>query len=187
MIERDEGVPGWFARRLARPDVLAPALIWFAVAAPLAQVTSCNVHEVGHAAVGTALGWEVDRLHPCSPGSGSVEYARTGARGRALEGVAGGLAGAAFVAAAYGALFVRAARPSRGPGWWAAGLGVSLWFVPQVLVGILEGAASAREGDYTDLFADHPAVLVPAFALAMVAGGAAHVWRWRAVWDREAV
>ncbi|CAN5763165.1 hypothetical protein BH23ACT4_BH23ACT4_00830 [soil metagenome] len=41
-------------------------------------MTACNVHELGHAVVATALGWRVETINLCLPGGGSVGYSHVG-------------------------------------------------------------------------------------------------------------
>lgn len=146
--------------------------------APAALVLSCNVHEVGHALVATALGWEVERVNLCLPGGGSVEYSRIGTRAGNLEGYAGGATAAAFLGAVYALGFHRPARPRRGPSWKAAGLGIVLWVGPQVVIGIMEGQAGPDQ-DYRELFRQSPAVYLTLLVGSLAAGAAAYLWNWR--------
>ncbi len=155
-----------------------------AASAAAALVASCNVHELSHAAAATALRWDVARVNLCLPSGGSVEYARTGAQAGNLEGYAGGLGAAGFLVAAYALVFARRARPLDSPFWWAAGVGVVAWIGLQILIGLLEGFAGGIDRDYTELFADHPSVLLPLAGAAVAAGVVAYARRWRAVWER---
>ena len=173
--------PAWGRHDLKRPVALFAAVAGFAVTAPAALVAGCNVHEIGHAVVGVSLGWEVERVNLCLPGDGSVEYARIGTSAGNLQGYAGGLIAAMVLLIVYFVFFALPRRPLRGPGWWAAALGVALWVGPQIILGILEGVAGPGR-DYTDFIRDAPALYLPLIALSILAGAAAHVWRWREVW-----
>lgn len=183
---QDSSLPStsWSGRDLLRPLVLLGALSTFAFVALAAMAVSCNVHELGHAAVASALGWEVERVNFCLPGGGGVEYARIGRWAYNAQGYAGGLLGAASLLAVYVMLFERRERPLLSARWWAAGLGVVLWIGLQVLLGFLEGFADLGT-DYTERFTDLPQVLIPLTVAAVAVGPAAFIWRWRAVWFRS--
>ncbi|QZY30344.1 hypothetical protein [Nocardioides coralli] len=167
----------WTWADLRRPLVALTALVAFALTLPLAVVGSCNVHELGHAAVGTALGWEVDRVVPCLPSGGEVRYLSSDAAGDAVEGWAGGLAGALALLVAY-ALVCRGGRPLRSPVAWAAGLALSVPVGVQLVIAAVEGSAGLGE-DYTDTIAAHTGVFVPVLLLGALTGPTAHVWWWR--------
>jgi hypothetical protein len=160
--------------------VLLAVISAFAPTAVLAQIVSCNGHELGHALVATALGWEVERVNLCLPAGGSVDYAHIGTWAGNAQGYAGGAIGGAILALAYGATCERRRLPYRSPGWWAAGLGIVLWIGPQLLIAVLEGSAG-RGDDYTDAFSEAPALLLPLVGSALAAGPAVFLWRWRAV------
>ena len=62
-VGRLPGVPpvlraAWSPSDLKRPGPLLVAIAGFVIAAPVATVMACNVHEVGHGAVATILGWD---------------------------------------------------------------------------------------------------------------------------------
>ena len=159
------------------------AIAGLVITAPVATVFACNVHEVGHGAVATLLGWEVERIDLCLPTGGRVVYAQVGTWVGNAQGFAGGLIAAAFLVGFYLLGFARTARPLRGPGWWFAGLGLVLPVGPQVVNGVLEGAVGPGE-DYTQRYAS---VLPPLVFFAMVAGAAWYAWRWRVVWKSSTV
>lgn len=174
-------VPAWTLADLRRPTVLASAIAVFLVSLALTQIASCNVHEISHALVGTAVGWEVDTISPC-PGGAEVVYVRTTDAWYArVEGFAGGLGAAAAVAAVYGLVFVRGRRPLRGPRWWAAGLAVLSTIGAQLVIGTVEGVAGIRGWDYTETLDERRVVWIPVVGSAMLAFGSLHAWRWRAV------
>lgn len=138
---------------------------------------ACNVHELGHAAVGTLLGWEVERVRLCLPAGGSVTYASVGTWAGGLQGWAGGLIAAAILVAVEWAAVWRPARPGRSPVWWAVGLGILLPVGPQLVIATLEGVAGPGE-DYTAALAAGP---VPVAATMVVVVGATvvlYVRRW---------
>ena len=118
-------LPAWTAADIRRPADVAAAFAALTISAVLCFNVSCQVHEVGHALVGTALGWKVERIHLCLPTGGSVVYASTsgGAWADTMESFAGGLVAAAFLVGLYGLVFWRPRTPLRGPPWWAAGFG----------------------------------------------------------------
>ncbi len=153
----------------------------FVTTAAIAALISCNVHEIGHAGVGTALGWDVERVNWCLPTGGSVDYAHVGTWAANAQGYAGGLSGAAILALAYVIGFEHRPRALRSPRWWAGGLGVVVWVGPQILVAMLEGSAGPGE-DYTEAFSESPALLAPLVGVAVAAGPAAYLWRWRVIW-----
>lgn len=151
-------------------------MVGFALALPLAVVGSCNVHELGHAVAGSAVGWEVDRVVPCFPTGGHVRYRASNAAGDAVESWAGGLVGALSLLLAYG-LISRRGRPLRSPLWWACGLGVASPIGIQLAIAGLEGTADFGE-DYTDTIAARPGLFLPLLLLSALAGPAAHTWWW---------
>lgn len=150
----------------------------FAATAFAAQVISCNVHEVGHAIVGTLLGWKVERIDFCLPAGGGVQYAHIGTWAGNAQGCAGGLAAALVLSAAYMTTSRRRRRDSATPARWAVGAGVVVWIGPQLFIAALEGSAGLGE-DYTDVFVDAPGLFFPIMALAMAAGPTFHALWWR--------
>lgn len=149
----------------------------------LATVAGCNAHEVGHAVVGTAFGWEVDRIVPCLPGGGEVRYRSSLPRGDTVERWSGGLAGAVVLVAAYAGLVARRSRPLRSPLVWAAGLGLAMPVGPQLVIAALEG--TSRAGNYAETISGAPALWGGVLVLAAAVGPVWHAWRWRAVFRRE--
>ena len=190
MSNRSGRLPGsspratsWSPGDLKHVRTLLSAGATFAFVAIGAVVVACNAHELGHVAVASALGWEVERLHLCLPLGGGVEYSRIGTWAGNAQGYAGGVIGAAILVAVYLVVFERQAMPRRSARWWAAGLGVVLWIGPQLLLAVLEGSAD-RGTDYTDAFSESPALLLPLVALAVVTCPTAFVWRWRIIWQQ---
>lgn len=151
-------------------------MVVFVLTLPLAVVGSCNVHELGHAAAGSAVGWEVDRVVPCLPTDGTVRYRSSTTSGDALESWAGGLAGVLSLLLAYG-LISRRGRPLRSPLVWAAGLGLTVPMGIQLVIAALEGTAGPGV-DYTDTIAAQPHLFLPVLLLSAVAGPAIHTWWW---------
>jgi hypothetical protein len=170
--------PAWSRSDLKRTGPLLSAIAAFVITAPMATVIACNFHEIGHGAVATILGWEVERIDLCLPTGGRVVYAHVGTWAGNAQGYAGGLIAAAALVGVYLLAFHRKARPSRGPGWWFAGLGLVLPVGPQVVNGVLEGAVGQGE-DYTQQYAS---LLPPLVVIAMAAGAIWYAWRWRVVW-----
>jgi hypothetical protein len=183
----DEGqtrLPEWRLHDLKRPMTLLVAAATLLVAGACTMVASCNVHEISHALVGTAVGWEVDRVLLC-PGGASVEYARTTDVWYAdpLESFAGGFGAALVLIAVYRLVFIRRDRPLRGPAWWAAGLAVLAATGAQLVIGIAEGVISGIQGrDYTHVLDDNRIVALSMLGTAMLVFAAGHVWRWRVLW-----
>lgn len=175
--------PAWSLRELKRPMTLLVAAATTVIAGYVISVASCAVHEISHALVGTALGWEVDQVILC-PGDAQVVYVRTTDAWYAnpLESFAGGIGAALFILAAYWLVFVRRDRPLRGPLWWSAGLGVLAGTGAQIVVGVAEGVAGIVGSDYTQTLDDHLIISLAVLAAAMLAFGALHVWLWRALW-----
>ncbi len=173
----------WSVASLRRPTTaLAVVATAFAIGA-LAVIVSCNAHEIGHAAVGTALGWEVDRIILCLPGGGEVRYRSSSPRGDAIEAWSGGIVGALALATAYTGLVARRSGPLRNPLLWAAGLGLSLPIGPQIVIAALEGTSGSD--DYRETIAGAPALWGGVLALAATAGPTAHGWIWRQAFRRE--
>lgn len=152
-----------------------------AITAPVALVVSCNVHELSHALVGSALGWEVERVDLCLPGGGSVQYSSVGLWAGNAQGFAGGFAAAAVLVILYYLVFARSSQPLRSPVWWGSGLGVVLWIGPQILLGFLEGMNGPGE-DYTALIGSAPFLYGALIVLSVGACTAVYAWRWRAQW-----
>ncbi len=167
----------WVWADLRRPMIAASALAAFVFTLPLAVVGSCNVHELGHAVAGTAVGWEVDRVVPCLPSGGHVRYRSSSAAGDGVESWAGGLAGALGLLLIYG-LISRRERPARSPAVWACGLGLTFPVGIQLAIAGLEGTADMGD-DYTDTVAAQPGILVPILLLSALVGPAAHMLWWR--------
>lgn len=81
--------PTWALRDLIRSPRLVVVVGVFLVSLVSSQLVACNVHELGHAAVGTSLGWEVETIRWCAPGGGSVTYSFVGTWAGNLQGYAG--------------------------------------------------------------------------------------------------
>lgn len=161
---------------LRRPLTAATAVAAFVLTLPLAVMGSCNVHELGHAAAGSAVGWEVDRVVPCLPTGGHVQYRVSHAAGDAVESWAGGLVGALSLLLIYG-LISRRGRPLRSPLWFACGLGLTVPIGIQLAIAGLEGTADLGV-DYTDTIAARPGLFLPVLLLSALAGPALHTWWW---------
>lgn len=174
----------WRAADLRRPIGLLTALAAFTGSVLTSFNVSCQVHEIGHALVGTALGWTVDRIHPCLPAGGAVVYASTpgGPWVNIVESFAGGVIAAAFLGLVYWFVVFRPRAPLRGPAWWAAGFGPALLIGPQLVVGLVEGFNPHR--DYTAVLDANVGLAVASFSGVMLAGATAHLWLWRSVWQR---
>jgi hypothetical protein len=172
-----QSVATWCAADLWRPRLAIPVVGAALGTTALAFVFSCNVHEIAHAAVGTAFGWEVDRISLCLPDGGAVHYRSSLARGDTVESWSGGLGGAASLISAYVGLIARKARPLRQPLLWAAGFGLLLPVGPQVLIAALEGTSGAA--DYTESISDSPILWGSALVVAMSLGPVAHWSMWR--------
>jgi len=174
--------PAWKLGDLKRPLALVVAAAAMLTSGAITIYASCSVHEISHALVGTAMGWEVDRVSLC-PGDAEVIYTHTTDTwyGRA-EGFAGGFGAAVFIVAVYWLVFVRRDRPLRGPGWWAAGLGVLAGTGAQLVIGGVEGIAGVRGWDYTEMLDENRVVWLPVVGAMMLAFAGVHVWRWREVW-----
>jgi hypothetical protein len=181
---RQDSPQAWVPADLKRATGLLAAVAAFSVSVPISFNASCQVHEIGHALVGTALGWTVDRVHLCLPAGGSVEYASTpgAAWVNTAESFAGGVVAAGFLALVYLLVFHRRRMPLRGPGWWAAGFGPALWIGPQLLVGVVEGTNPDR--DYTQVLDTKLPLTLTVIAMAMLVGATGHVWLWRSLWNR---
>ncbi len=172
--------PAWSRSDLKRPGSLLAAIAGFVITAPAATVFACNVHEIGHGAVATILGWEVERVDLCLPAGGRVVYGHVGTWAGNAQGFAGGLIAAACLAGVYLLAICHRARPLRGPGWWFAGLGLILPVGPQVVNGVLEGAVDPGE-DYIQRYGS---VVPPLVVFAILAGATWYAWRWRVVWKK---
>lgn len=181
-----EGVPDpssrWDRSDLTRLWPLLSLVVSLAVAAVTASTTSCNAHEVGHVIVGTAVGWEVERINLCLPAAGSVDYSDASPWAGNVQGYAGGLVATGFLVAVYSAMIARRRRPLQSPAWWAAGLGLVAPIGGQLVVAGMEGSAGPGE-DYRELFQDLPHVFYPLLLLSSIAVVSLYVWRWRAVWQ----
>ncbi len=167
----------WMWADLRQPMIAATVLVAFALTLPLAVVGSCNVHELGHAVIGSAVGWEVDRVVPCLPSGGHVQYRASSAAGDAVESWTGGLAGALSLLLIYG-LISGGGRPVRSLIAWACGLSLTFPMGIQLAIAGLEGTADVGD-DYTDTIAAQPGIFVPLLLLCALAGPAAHTWWWR--------
>ncbi|MGK2854053.1 MAG: hypothetical protein ACSLE3_08130 [Microbacteriaceae bacterium] len=166
----------WGWADLRRPAIASTAVVAFVLTLPLAVVGSCNVHEFGHAVAGSAVGWEVDRVVPCLPSGGYVQYRASNAAGDAVESWAGGLAGALSLLLIY-SLISRRGRPLRSPIVWACGLGLTVPIGIQLVIATLEGTAEFGD-DYTDTIAARPGLFLPILLLSALAGPAMHTWWW---------
>lgn len=149
----------------------------FAVALIASGLAACNVHELGHVLVSVPLGWEVETVSWCTPGAGSVEYSRVGVWAGNLQGFAGGVLAALFLAGAQWVILGRRERPRRSPELWALGLGMVVWIGPQLVIAVMEGMAGPNE-DYTDLFRASPWTYVPLVILAGLVGPVIWARRW---------
>jgi hypothetical protein len=163
---------------LRNPATLLTFLGTFVAAVFLAQVSGCNVHELGHALVGSLVGWDVDVVNFCTPAGGGVIYSRVGNWAGNAQGYAGGLSAALFLFGAYALVFARRSLPRRSPVWWAAGLGTVIWIGPQLVIAVMEGTAGPGE-NYTELFDQRPLVFIPLVILAGVISAFVYVIRWR--------
>lgn len=161
----------WALRELVRSPRSVLVLGVFVVSFVLSQLVACNVHELGHAAVGTVLGWEVETIRWCTPGGGSVTYSFVGIWAGNLQGYAGGLIAAGFLYVIYWRFLKRPERPLQNPVWWAFGAGLVFWIGPQLVIAVMEGSAGPGE-DYTDVFEDggwlFAAVLVSVGGLGLI-------------------
>lgn len=173
--------PAWSSSDLRRPGASLVALVVLVLVTAIATITACNVHEIAHAATATLLGWEVEQVHLCLPGSGSVEYSVVGNWAGNLQGYAGGLVAAVFLLVTYTVVIDKREKPLTSPNWWAAGLGMLLPVGPQIGIGLLEGLVRPGE-DYTARYAG---VIVPLVVMSMAVVMCVYVWRWRAVWRRQ--
>ena len=171
----------WTRNHLMRPPTAIGALATFVGVGFISQVTSCNIHELGHGVVATALGWRVQRINLCLPGGGSVEYAHVGTWAGNAQGYAGGVAAALFLFSLYVVVFSKGRLPLRSPFWWAAGLATVVFIGPQLLIAVLEGAAGPGV-DYTEWFTESPEVFVPLLVGSALLVAAAYTRRWRSVW-----
>jgi len=105
---------------------LLAAYAGLVISTPVATVVAKNVHEVGHGAVATVMGWEVEPIDLCLPTGGRVVYAHVGTWVGNLPGYAGGFLAAILLSGVHLLAFHRRARPLQGPKWWFAGLGLIL-------------------------------------------------------------
>ncbi len=179
---RSEWRSAWSAADLKRPVGFLTAVAAFVVSVPLSYNASCQIHEIGHALVGSVLGWSVEQIHLCLPAGGAVEYAATpgGAWVNTVESFAGGVIAAGFLALVYLLVFSRPRTPLRGPGWWAAGFGPALAIGPQLVVAVVEGTNPHR--DYGAVLEANLALALAALTVTMAAGAAGHAWWWRSIW-----
>jgi hypothetical protein len=174
----------WNGSDLKRPLTAIGALATLVGVGFISQLASCNVHELGHGIVATALGWKVERINLCLPGSGSVEYSHVGTWAGNAQGYAGGVAAALFLFALFAFVFSRQRLPLRNSLWWAAGLATVVFIGPQLVIAVVEGGAGPGE-DYTERFAESPEVFVPLLVGSALLVAAAYTWRWRSVWRRN--
>lgn len=184
MAQPENRSADWTGAALRRPLITMGAMVAFAGAGFASLVASCNVHEFGHAAVATVLGWRVERINLCLPRAGSVEYSHVGTWAGNIQGYAGGFAAALFLFVLYKLVFSGRSLPLRSPVWWAAGLGAVVFIGPQLLIAVLEGLAGPGE-DYTEGFRESPAVFVPLLVSSSLLGAAVYTWRWRSVWRHD--
>jgi hypothetical protein len=174
----------WRRNHLMRLPTAIGALATFVGVGFISQVASCNIHELGHGIVATALGWRVQRINLCLPDGGAVEYAHVGTWVGNAQGYAGGVAAALFLFSLYVVVFSKRRLPLRSPFWWAAGFATVVLIGPQLLIAVLEGAAGPGE-DYTERFSTSPEVFVPLLVVSALVAAAAYTWRWRSVWRRD--
>ncbi len=174
----------WRASKLRRPLVLLAAVGALLAAGVAAQLVGCNAHEIGHAAVGSLVGWEVEQVRLCLPAGGGVDYGDVPRWAGNVQGYAGGLTAAVALWALYSRGIRRYQRPLRSPLWWAAGLAIALFIGPQLVLSLVEGSAGPGE-DYTRRFDEQREVYATAIAASALAGGALHWWRWRAPWSKQ--
>lgn len=163
---------------MMRPLTAVGALATFVGVGLISQVASCNIHELGHGVVATALGWRVERVNLCLPGGGSVEYAHVGTWAGNAQGYAGGVVAALFLFSVYVVVFSKRRLPLRSPLWWAAGLATVVFIGPQLLIAVMEGAADPGI-DYTEKFTESPGLFVPLLVVSALLGAAVYTRRWR--------
>jgi hypothetical protein len=171
----------WRRNHLMRLPTAIGALATFVGVGFISQVASCNIHELGHGVMATALGWRVQQINLCLPGGGSVEYAHVGTWAGNAQGYAGGIAAALFLFSLYVVVFSKRRLPLRSPFWWAAGLATVVFIGPQLVIAVLEGAAGPGV-DYTEWFTRSPEVFVPLLVGSALLVAAAYTRRWRSVW-----
>jgi hypothetical protein len=137
----------------------------------------CATHELGHAAVGTALGYEVEAIEIC-PGSASVSWAASSLApiDTTVEAWAGGIVAAGVLAGAYIVVIGMARRASNGRVWWALGLPLPAVAAVELLLGIMEGYTQGR---YGELIAGSQVIWIPVIGLAAVVGAGVHLALWR--------
>lgn len=174
----------WTGADLRRPLTAIGALASFVGVGFISMLAACNVHELGHGVLATALGWKVERINLCLPGGGSVQYAHVGTWAGNAQGYAGGLAAAVFMFALYLAVFSRRKLPLRSPLWWAAGLATVVFIGPQLVSAVMEGIAGPGE-DYTQRVGESPEVFVPLLVVSALLVAGAYTQRWWSVWRRD--
>jgi hypothetical protein len=166
------------ARQGAARWLAAAALFLFVLISTVASVfVGCASHELGHAAVGTALGYELEAIEIC-PGSASVSWAASSLApiDTTVEAWAGGIVAAGVLAGAYIVVIGMARRASNGRVWWALGLPLPAVAAVELLLGIMEGYTQGR---YGELIAGSQVIWIPVIGLAAVVGAGVHLALWR--------
>jgi hypothetical protein len=165
------------ARQGAARWLAAPALVLLVLISTAASVfAGCATHELGHAVVGTALGYDVEAIVIC-PGSASVSWAasRLAPIDTTVEAWAGGIFAAAVLAGAYVVVIAMARRAANGRVWWALGLPLPAVAAVELLLGSMEGYTQGR---YGELIAGSPVIWIPVIGLAAAAGLGVHLALW---------
>jgi hypothetical protein len=180
------------ARQGAARWLAAAALVLLVLLVLISTVASvfvgCASHELGHAAVGTALGYELEAIEIC-PGSASVSWAASSLApiDTTVEAWAGGIVAAGVLAGAYIVVIGMARRASNGRVWWALGLPLPAVAAVELLLGIMEGYTQGR---YGELIAGSQVIWIPVIGLAAVVGAGVHLalcrsHRRRRRWNRK--
>ena len=148
-------------------------VVVIAASAATTTFVACAAHEAAHAAVGTALGYEVVAIQVC-PANASVRWAASDLPpiDSTIEAWAGGIGAAGVLAIVYLVAFVIPRRPQASAGWWAASLTLPALAAGELVIGILEGMS---QGLYGAWIARDPALWIPVIGLSVAGGGAAHL------------
>lgn len=160
--------------------VVAGLLGLLAISTVATFFAGCATHELGHAIVGTALGYEVVAIEIC-PANASVSWAASDLApiDASVEAWAGGILAAAVLAAVYLVVFALPRRPERSVAWWIAGLPLLPIAGVQLLMGVMEGATQGLYGEAIDR---HPGIWIPLIGAMALGGAALHVVLW---WPRR--